>query len=101
MLELHHGVGHFGITKTLKKICQSFYWGYDVYVRGQHFTSGDLVWVYGPKRVKGRSPKLDSNWVGPCYVVGQVGVVIYRVRLAPRGCTVVTVQWEVWLASSG
>lgn len=42
---------------------------YGTHVKGQDFQAGDLAWVYGPKRVKGRCPKLDSAWVGPCYVV--------------------------------
>lgn len=63
--------------------------GYDVHTKGKDFHAGDLIWVYGPKRVKGRSPKLDSKWIGPCYVVSRVGEVVYRVRLAPRGRTVV------------
>lgn len=62
---------------------------YDLRVRGQHFKAGDHVWVYSPKRKKGRSPKLDSKWIGPCYVVERVGEVVYRVRLAPRGRFVV------------
>lgn len=61
---------------------------YDTHVKGQDFQAGDLAWVYGPKRVKGRCPKLDSTWVGPCYVVERVGTV-YRVKLAPRRRTVV------------
>ena len=40
------------------------------------------VWTEEGKR-------LDSKWVGPCYVVERVGEVVYRVRLAPRGRTVV------------
>ncbi|KAJ8375546.1 hypothetical protein SKAU_G00061260 [Synaphobranchus kaupii] len=66
--------------------------GYDVHTKGREFHAGDLVWVYGPKRVKGRSPKLDSKWIGPCYVLSSVGEVVYRVRLAPRGRTVVLHQ---------
>ena len=62
---------------------------YDMHAKGQDFQAGDLAWVYGPKRVKGRCPKLDRKWVGPCYVVERVGEVVYRVRLAPRGRTVV------------
>ena len=45
--------------------------------------------MYGPKRVKGCCPKLDSKWVGPCYMVERVGEVVFRVRLAPRGRIVV------------
>ena len=61
---------------------------YDTHVKGRDFQAGDLAWVYGPKRVKGCCPKLDSTWVGPCYVVERVGTV-YRVKLAPRRRTVV------------
>ncbi|KAK5902721.1 hypothetical protein CesoFtcFv8_007953 [Champsocephalus esox] len=35
----------------------------DTRTRGQHFRSGELVWVYSPQRKKGRCPKLDSQWV--------------------------------------
>ncbi|KAJ7998031.1 hypothetical protein DPEC_G00218320 [Dallia pectoralis] len=58
---------------------------YDQHTKGAHYQGGDLVWVYGPKRVKGRSPKLDSKWIGPCCVLEQVGEVVYRVKMAPRG----------------
>ena len=58
---------------------------HEAFVKGQDFQPGDLVWVYGPKRVKGRCPKLDSAWIGPCYVVERVGEVVHRVKLAPRG----------------
>ncbi|KAJ8932486.1 hypothetical protein NQ318_005544 [Aromia moschata] len=26
------------------------------------FKPGDAVWLYAPKRTKGKSPKLQSNW---------------------------------------
>lgn len=32
---------------------------YDVRARGRDFKAGDLVWVYSPKRKRGRCPKLD------------------------------------------
>lgn len=38
---------------------------YDVKARGKDFKSGDLVWVYSPKRKRGRCRKLDCHWVGP------------------------------------
>jgi len=58
---------------------------YDVHVRGRHFEVGELVWVYSPQRKKGRCPKLDSEWVGPCRVLERLGEVVYRVQLPPRG----------------
>lgn len=58
---------------------------YDMRARGKDFTVGDLVWVYNPKRKKGRCPKLDCHWVGPCEVLEKLGEVVYRVQLPPRG----------------
>ncbi|KAI3356661.1 hypothetical protein L3Q82_003301 [Scortum barcoo] len=42
---------------------------YDIRARGTDFKAGDLVWVYSPRRRKGRCPKLDCHWVGPCEVL--------------------------------
>ena len=58
---------------------------YDLRARGGDFKAGDLVWVYSPKRKKGRCPKLDCHWVGPCEVLEKLGEVVYRVQLPPRG----------------
>uniref|UniRef100_A0A096MCA9 Integrase catalytic domain-containing protein n=1 Tax=Poecilia formosa TaxID=48698 RepID=A0A096MCA9_POEFO len=54
---------------------------YDVRAKGRHFTAGELVWVYNPRRKKGRCPKLDSQWVGPCRVLERMGEVVYRVQM--------------------
>lgn len=62
---------------------------YDVRSKGRDFQAGDLVWVYTPKRKKGRSPKLDCHWDGPCRVIERVGEVVYRVQVPPRGRKVV------------
>uniref|UniRef100_A0A8C5DVC8 Integrase catalytic domain-containing protein n=1 Tax=Gouania willdenowi TaxID=441366 RepID=A0A8C5DVC8_GOUWI len=58
---------------------------YDMKTRGTDFGAGDLVWVYSPKRKKGRCPKLDCHWLGPCEVLEKLGEVVYRVQLPPRG----------------
>ena len=53
--------------------------------RGQHFKAKELVWVHSPQRKKGRCPKLESEWMGPCRVLERLGEVVYRVELLPRG----------------
>ena len=58
---------------------------YDVHARGRHFSASELVWVYNPQRKKGRCPKLDSNWEGPCRVLERLSEVVYRVQLQRRG----------------
>lgn len=58
---------------------------YDLKSKGRSFKYGELVWVYTPKRKKGRCPKLDRHWDGPCRVLERVGEVVYRVQVPPRG----------------
>ena len=58
---------------------------YDILAKGRHFVAGELVWVFNPQRKKGRCPKLDSDWMGPCRVLERLGEVVYRVQLPPRG----------------
>ncbi|CAM4278636.1 unnamed protein product [Leuciscus chuanchicus] len=62
---------------------------YDHHCTGRDFNDGELVWVYSPKRKKGRSPKLDCAWVRPCYVVERLGESVYRIRKRPGGQAVV------------
>uniref|UniRef100_A0A8C7Y7T2 Gypsy retrotransposon integrase-like protein 1 n=1 Tax=Oryzias sinensis TaxID=183150 RepID=A0A8C7Y7T2_9TELE len=52
---------------------------YDVKSKGRHFVVDEPVWVYSPQRKKGRCPKLDSQWIGPCRVLERIEVV-YRVQ---------------------
>lgn len=54
---------------------------YDTRSAGQDFKTGDQVWVYSPQRKKGLSPKLSSQWIGPCVVMAKLSDVVYRVRL--------------------
>ncbi|KAJ8006814.1 hypothetical protein DPEC_G00111130 [Dallia pectoralis] len=62
---------------------------YDTRARGRHFKAGESVWLHNPMRKKGRCPKLDSTWVGPCAVLERVGEVTYRVEIPPRNRKVV------------
>ena len=62
---------------------------YDFRCTGQDFAPGEQVWVYSPERKKGLSPKLMSQWVGPCTVLERLSDVVYRVRLIKRNRVVV------------
>lgn len=62
---------------------------YDSRCTGQDFAPGEQVWVYSPERKKGLSPKLMSQWVGPCTVLERLSDVVYRVRLIKRNRVVV------------
>ena len=38
---------------------------YDIRSNSVGFQEGDPVWLFNPKRRRGRLPKLQSNWEGP------------------------------------
>ncbi|KAJ8936960.1 hypothetical protein NQ318_015622 [Aromia moschata] len=48
------------------------------------FKPGDAVWLYAPKRTKGKSPKLQSNWEGPYTIIRKINDLVYRIQLSPR-----------------
>ena len=48
------------------------------------FQVGQSVWLYNPKRRKGRSPKLDKPWEGPYAVVRLLGEVLCEIQLNRR-----------------
>ncbi|KAJ8942551.1 hypothetical protein NQ318_021953 [Aromia moschata] len=48
------------------------------------FKPGDAVWLYAPKRTKGKSPKLQSNWEGPYTIIKKINDLVCRIQLSPR-----------------
>lgn len=58
---------------------------YDRDVRAVTFKAGDRVWLYNPKRQKGKSPKLMSPWEGPYEVLEKVTDVTFRIRKGNAG----------------
>ncbi|KAJ8950009.1 hypothetical protein NQ318_002420 [Aromia moschata] len=48
------------------------------------FKPGDAVWLYAPKRTKGKSPKLQNNWEGPYTIIRKINDLVYRIQLSPR-----------------
>jgi transposase InsO family protein len=57
---------------------------YDSSVRGAQFAPEQFVWVYYPRRRRGRYPKWSSYYVGPCRVERRINDVNYVVRRTPR-----------------
>ncbi|KAJ8947306.1 hypothetical protein NQ318_004558 [Aromia moschata] len=48
------------------------------------FKPGDAVWLYAPKRMKGKSPKLQINWEGPYTIIKKINDLVYRIQLSTR-----------------
>ena len=45
---------------------------YDLKDNSVEFQAGDLVWLYNPRRRKGRCPKLLPDWEGPYTIVRRI-----------------------------
>ena len=57
---------------------------YDCKARQTLFQEGQKVWLFNPRREKGRAPKLQCNWEGPYLVVKKLGEVVYVIRKSPK-----------------
>ncbi|GFY31406.1 retrovirus-related Pol polyprotein from transposon 412 [Trichonephila clavipes] len=57
---------------------------YDVRATGHDFREGDKVWLWNPKRRKGLSPKLQTNWEGPYTVLKRLNDVVVRIQKSPH-----------------
>ncbi|XP_071652203.1 uncharacterized protein [Temnothorax longispinosus] len=53
---------------------------YDRKARQTLFQEGEKVWFYNPRRMKGRAPKLQSNWEGPFLIVKKLNDVVYCIQ---------------------
>lgn len=53
---------------------------YDVKGSSTGFRDDELVWLYNPRRRKGRCPKLQRNWDGPYKIIKKINDVVYRIQ---------------------
>ncbi|KAJ8912198.1 hypothetical protein NQ315_003802 [Exocentrus adspersus] len=57
---------------------------YDLRANTGGFQVGKRVWLYNPKRTKGKSPKLQKSWEGPYIIVTWLNDVVYRIQKNPH-----------------
>jgi len=57
---------------------------YDRKARQVLFEEGQKVWLFNPRRFKGRAPKLQGNWEGPFSVVKKLSDVVYCIQKTPK-----------------
>ena len=57
---------------------------YDRKARQIHYEPGHKVWLYNPRRIVGRTPKLQSNWEGPYEVGKRLNDVVYCIRKSKK-----------------
>ena len=53
---------------------------YDLKCDVQLYSSGDPVWLYNPKRTKGKSPKFNRPWEGPFLVIERLSEILYKIQ---------------------
>lgn len=57
---------------------------------------GSLVWLFNPRKKKGRSPKLARPWEGPYTVVKRINDLIYRIRRNPLSNLNIVQRNRLW-----
>ncbi|XP_018362821.1 PREDICTED: uncharacterized protein LOC108761002 [Trachymyrmex cornetzi] len=71
---------HEDVRKRLDiKSSQTKSW-YDQKTRRIDFEVGQRVWLYNPRRIKGKAPKLQCSWEGPYSIVKKLSEVVYCIH---------------------
>jgi hypothetical protein len=78
-----HDIHHYA-RQNLKLASDRMKTRYDKLANFAGYQEGDRVWLYRPTRTKGKSPKLQFSWEGPCKVVNRINDVVYRIQKNPR-----------------
>lgn len=71
---------HDGVRQQLNLRSQKVKALYDHKARRLLFDAGQKVWLYNPRRIVGKTPKLQSNWEGPYEVIKRLNDVVYCIR---------------------
>jgi hypothetical protein len=71
-----HQLAREKLTSNVDKMKQR----YDLKTHESFYQPGDLVYLYNPRRKKGRCPKLQRNWQGPWQIVEGISDLVYRIR---------------------
>ncbi|KAJ8914343.1 hypothetical protein NQ315_011331, partial [Exocentrus adspersus] len=75
---------HTEVRQKLKLESDRMKTRYDLRANTGGFQVGEKVWLYNPKRTKGKSPKLQKSWEGPYTVVTRLNDVVYRIQKNPQ-----------------
>ena len=75
---------HETARRHLSKAAERQKRNYDKRVSSKPFRIGDSVWLHNIRRKKGRNPKLDCLWEGPCLVVSKLSDVTYPIQRSRR-----------------
>lgn len=76
----------------LNKVSDEMKTRYDRNANVGNFQEGNQVWLYNPKRRKGRCPKLQRDWEGPYQIIKKINDVICRIKLTERRSRVIHID---------
>ncbi|KAK2577752.1 hypothetical protein KPH14_011855, partial [Odynerus spinipes] len=70
---------HRFVRRRMKMCSARMKTWYDASSKPVSFEPGQEVWLYNPRRVKGKCPKLQTDWEGPYIVRDRLNELIYRI----------------------
>ena len=57
---------------------------FDIKTHMIYFQPNQKVWFYNPRRIKGKTPKLQCDWEGPYVIKNKLNDVVYRIQRSPH-----------------
>lgn len=75
---------HDIVRQRLELKSQKMKWWYDQRDKRLTFDPGQKVWLYNPRRILGKAPKLQNNWERLYEVIRKINEVVYCVQKSNR-----------------
>ena len=78
------------VSSNLRLAGQAMTRWYQSLVKDTQYAVGARVWLYNPRKKRGLTPKLQSNWEGPYTILQRLSPITYKLgdgtRRSPVGC---------------
>ena len=87
---------HRVVRRRLKIAADAMKTRHDAKATDVKFDVGEAVWFYNPRRMKGKCPKLMSDWDGPYEVIHRLSDVTYRIKKGTRAKPKVVHANRLW-----
>ena len=78
---------HEAARQHLKRSTERYKRNYDLNISKNIYTVGQIVWYLNEQRKKGKCPKLQQVWQGPCVITQKFSDLVYQIQLNKTGKT--------------
>ena len=76
---------HEAARQHLKQSIERYKRNHDLNISKNTYTVGQIAWYLNEQRRKGKCPKLQQVWQGPCIITQNLSDLVYQIQLNKTG----------------